>query len=448
MKRPSVYTRRQCSPRQTVHDLLDSSAMETFQTEPTLSSLPDDLLVTILSLLPTEIAARTSVLSRRFQHLWKASPAVYLAFPKFTFPNFRFQRFEAMANAALLSRQPSTPLLRLHLINIGPLLYRKRLSNSFISSLLTHAHSLGLRHLTLTGGMWQQDDEDIQSIVRTVFSISSLESLSISLNTLLEIVLPSATSLTHLKTLSITPRVNSAQVERLLLELCCLNHLQLSHFVMSSSAMVSLSSLTLQKLELFVITPREGTCSVGLFMPSLEFLYLENKTRLPHIHGVIPLLRKSVITLCYLLPVHVTAVTQLLNLISHVEELSLDFRETMEYPFCNLLEPVKEVSSFPNLKHLDACMCFHEYNFEAVVSLLHRSPALQSLKLLHKAKDKFAQWTEVKKKMNDWRSKLPRNVEGNYQYAYFSNLHLKENNEGFMELLNRSSISKKLKVHK
>ncbi|KAJ4778713.1 F-box/RNI-like/FBD-like domains-containing protein [Rhynchospora pubera] len=411
-------------------------------TEPTpidhLSSLPDALLVTILSFLPTEIAARTSVLSRRFQHLWKASPAVDLAFHK-----FKFQSFEAVANGALLSRQPSNPLLRLHL-NVTSLIY-----STFISSLLTHAHSLGLRHLTLNGDILQADDEDIQSIVRTVFFISSLESLSISLDAF-SIVLPSATSLTHLKSLFITPPVISAQVERLLLELCCLDHLRLSELIQSSAAMVNLSSSTVKRLELFAICPfGQETCSVGLLMPSLEFLFLSQRSSwpLPCIRADIPLLRKSVIKLPLLRHRHVTAVAQLLNSITHVEELSLDLNESEGYPFCNLLEPGKEAPVFPNLKHLDAHMCFHELNFEAAVSLLCRSPALQSLKLVHKDADEFTLWTSEKRKMYDWRSKLPRNVNGNRQHAYFSNLHLKENNKGFMKLLNKSSTGKKMKAH-
>ncbi|KAJ3688824.1 hypothetical protein LUZ61_017988 [Rhynchospora tenuis] len=416
--------------------------MATSPTEPTqmdhLSSLPDAVLVTILSLLPTRVAARTSVLSRRFQHLWKASPAVDLSFSN---PNI-----SSLANGVLLSREPSNPLLRLHL-NLGRPMSRE-FPDSLIPSLLTHAHSLGLRHLTLEGEGY---GNELQPLVCSVFSISSLQSLSILVNPYCSgITLPSGTTLTHLKSLSIRPRVSSTQVEQLLLNLSCLDHLQLSHLVQSTAAIVNLSSLTVKKLELLGFGRfGERTCSVRLFMPSLEFLYFSKgyNRDLPHIHGDIPLLRKSVITLDYLFPGHATAVNQLLKCISHVEELSLDLKERTMHPFCTLLEPGKEAPAFPNLKHLDVNMCFHEYNFEAVVSLLHRSPALQSLKLVHKAADKLDCWTRTKRKMNDWRSKLPRNVEGNYQHAYFSNLHLKENNEGFMKLLNKSSTPKKLKAH-
>ncbi|KAJ4781087.1 F-box protein family [Rhynchospora pubera] len=340
-----------------------------------LSSLPDELLLIILSFLPTRTAARTSFLSRRFRHLWKASPSIDIdLYPYY----MKKPKYVAMLNTVLLSRKPSNPLLRLRFKLDCPDSFD--LSHSFISSLLEHASSLGLRHLTIDG-YW-----NFTPCIPTVFSITSLESLKLPICD----SIPSGTTLTHLKSLSLCLNpTNSAQVERLLLELCCLEHLKL----WVSSGVFSLSSLTIKKLELnfHSYSAVDSAASARLSMPSLNFLYVESTffgestyEHLPHIHGNIPLLRKSVINLSGSHPEHVAAVAQLLNCISHVEELSLHLMTWFnKYPFCNFLEPGKEAPSFSNLKHLDARMCFHEHNFEAVVSLLRQSPALQSVKLVH-----------------------------------------------------------------
>ncbi|KAJ3684177.1 hypothetical protein LUZ61_013341 [Rhynchospora tenuis] len=427
--------------------------METAQTETDpkpqieidrLSNLPEALLIVILSFLPTRSAVRTSVLSRRFQHLWKASPSVNLSFQKNTFKES--PSYVAMANSALLCRQPSDPpLLRLRLD--VPYQLPFDLPPEFICSLLDHAHSLGLRHLTLDGS------GDHELILQSVFSITSLQSLSLPISSR-ELVFPStaiATTLTCLKSLSLDLKPsNSAQVERLLSELCCLEHLQLGIV----AGVLTVSSLTVKKLELLIFNTINDTDSVvRLSMPSLEFLYLESQgitEHLPHIHGDIPLLRKSVIKLRNLRSNNVNAViAQFLKFISHAEELSLDLKEHWyeDYPFDILLEPGKEIPVFPNLKHLNARMCFHEHNFEAVISLLRQSPALQSVKLVHKVAGYFNRWPK-KRRRKDWRSKLPRNADGNYQYAYFTNLHLIENNEGFMKLLSKNSTPLELKARK
>ncbi|KAJ1688796.1 hypothetical protein LUZ63_012951 [Rhynchospora breviuscula] len=408
-----------------------------------LSSLHESLLIVILSFLPTRHAVRTSVLSRRFQHLWKASPSVNLSFEKGTFKEST--SYVAMANSVLLSRQPSDPpLLRLNLY--VPSRLPDDIPPEFISSLLAHAHSLGLRHLSLDGF------GDHELILHSVFSITSLQSLSLPI-TSRELIFPSeatATTLTRLKSLSVDLNpVKSAQVERLLSELCCLEHLRLGIV----AGVLTVSSSTVKKLELLIIITMDIPGSVvRLCMPSLEFLYLESRgtsEHLPHIHGDVPLLRKSVITLRNLRSNNVNAaIAQFLKFISHVEELSLDLKEHWyeDYPFDILLEPGKEAPVFPNLKHLNARMCFHEHNFKAVISLLCQSPFLQSVKLVHKAAGYFNRWPK-KRRRKDWRSKLLRNADGNYQYAYFTNLHLMENNR-FMKLLSKNSTPLELKACK
>ncbi|XP_078166801.1 putative F-box/FBD/LRR-repeat protein At4g13965 [Carex rostrata] len=182
-----------------------------------LSVLPDEVLITILSLLPTHIAARTSILSRHFRYLWKASPSVDL---RFTYHrSFKHSTYVSMANSALLTRTPSNPLIHLNLHIGSPL--PCDLTDSFISSLLVHAHALGLRHLFIDDN---SDFEYSESVLCSVFSISTIESLSIRIDS----TFPSQITFTRLRSLSINFTTdNWTQFQRLLSELCCLEDLHL-----------------------------------------------------------------------------------------------------------------------------------------------------------------------------------------------------------------------------
>ncbi|KAJ4784031.1 F-box/FBD/LRR protein [Rhynchospora pubera] len=403
-----------------------------------LSSLPDALLIAIISLLPTRVAARTSVLSRRFRHLWKACHDVDLGIDDVI--NFESSRFEAMANGALLSRDPSNPLLRLCLHVGNPLSIRNNdLPASFFSSLLVKAHSLGLRHLTLCGAHL-----DPGSIISTIFSIDSLQTLE--LPTIAQVAsIPAAITLTHLRCLSLVLNyANPAEFNQLLSQLPALEDLDLE---ISFTEVFTLSSQTIRRLHLFVGRTFPFTKFVAFSLPSLEVLCLKITTfeslPLPRIEGTLPLLRKAVIILEGLSNGAASAVAQLLKLVSNAEELSLDISESWEEkdPFPVLLEPGKDVPDFPNLKLLDASMCFHKHNLKSIVALLHHSPDLESLKLVHEAPPSFTFQTN-QRKSDDWGSKLPTNAAGNHNYTHLTNLHLDHNREEFMKLVDKKCTCK------
>lgn len=289
-----------------------------------LSSLPDALLISMLSLLSTRVAARTSLLSRRFRHLWEASPCLDLI--SRGLPPPKYLNFSAMADRALLRRDPSHPLHSLLLDVSG---YNQ--SVSFFSSLLVKAGSLGLRHLTIECcSSW-----NLLHSIAIVFSIDSLESLSIiptlrPLPSCLEDYrFPSGIALTRLKTLTLSLiDVDPVRLNRLLSELCSLEDLHLQ--VCGTDAM-SISSQSIRKLDLIIVVGYVNFHTLELSIPSLELLRLETHGpfhSLPKIHGEIPLLRKAVINLNELHEGDVSAVAGLLKCISHVKELIMDIKES------------------------------------------------------------------------------------------------------------------------
>ncbi|XP_078180701.1 F-box/FBD/LRR-repeat protein At5g22700-like isoform X2 [Carex rostrata] len=388
-----------------------------------LSDLPDALLSTILSFLPTHIAARTSALCHRFRYLWEASPS--LALISRALPQPQTDNFIAMANRALLSRNPSHPLLSLHL-DVSPCVQNA----SFLLSLLAKARSLDLRHLTIDFNF-----SNYLPILPIIFTIKSLTFLSLDrlfvFGNFQEFNFTSGITLNCLRSLSLGFfGADTTKLNPLLSQLSSLEDL---HLDISGMSGLNLSSKTIKKLKL-IITLSYRKLDAVLSFPSLESLHLETQhglQSLSHIHGEVPLLRKAVIKLHDIHERDVSAVAGLLNWISHVEELNLHIKES-PYAIPILLESEKDVPKFSNLKHLDVTLCFHEHNLAAFIMMLHNCPVLKSLKLVHE-----------NRKRKDWGSKLPRNADGNYRYAYFRNLHLEEDHKEFMKFLSKKCTSKR-----
>jgi F-box domain len=292
-----------------------------------LSNLPDALLLTILSFLPTHIAARTSLLCRRFRHLWESSPSLHFSVLYLRDPVY--DNFVAMADRALLCRNPSCLLFSLRLDLCILCAFDPIASASFVSSLFAKASSLRVRHITIRG-CWSLHTH----ILPIIFSTHTLRSLSVDClqpqPTLLgQFDFPDGNSFTCLKCLSLGLRnVNPIKFERFISELSSLEKLCLKvHDVPG----ISISSNTVRELDL-ILSGTRNLDTVALSLPSLDSLLLsyigEFGEHLRHVHGKIPLLRKAIIFLSGLHAKDASAVAGLLNCISHAEELSLHMKES------------------------------------------------------------------------------------------------------------------------
>ncbi|PNX80319.1 F-box/LRR-repeat protein [Trifolium pratense] len=155
-----IKRRRQCDNQNEEND-------ENEVSEDRLSDLPDSVLLHILSFLNTKHVVRTCILSTRWKHLWKRTPAVTLYTSRFSIS----KQFPIFVSKILTLRDTSTALHALDLDCGGviePPLLKKILN--YICSHNTNLQELGI---SVTG--------DTDLVMSCVFSCRALTSLKLSL---------------------------------------------------------------------------------------------------------------------------------------------------------------------------------------------------------------------------------------------------------------------------
>ncbi|KAF3322326.1 F-box/FBD/LRR-repeat protein [Carex littledalei] len=390
-----------------------------------ISQLPDTLLVTILSLLPIKDAAGTSVLSHRFRTIWTTCPSLEISRVEFS----NGCRFSEATNKCLQQHDTDFKLLRFSL-NLGRT--DRIVSVSMISSWLTRAHSLGLRHLSL-----HIFADPFGTLLPLILSLPFIQSLTFSTDTfgldVVQPILPALFLLTQLRYLHLREDMHHSDLTLLVKAQTKLEYLFLEDVNVKN---MNIQSQTLKRLKLTwsLYSPVE----MSLTFPRLEFLYMNLcfHGMLNRFYGEMPLLKKAVLKISRLCENCMPHLSDILRSLVNVEELTIYVAsmliEARKRTFHPLVEQGQELQTFPNLRKLKVSVLFHDDSIQDLICLLHHTPALESLKLVHVDQP-------FNRKKNGWPSKLPRDAQGNNDRVYFTNLQTDGKKDVLIKLLSKKA---------
>ncbi|XP_072988321.1 F-box/LRR-repeat protein At3g26922-like isoform X2 [Typha latifolia] len=350
-----------------------------------LSDLPDDLLLNILSNLPTHFSVRLSVLSRRFRHLWATVPSVDLECYECSLHG----KFKSLCESVFAGRDSSVALVRLRL-HCGVC--------GFHSGILSPWLSRALRHIDLhlpTG--------NILSLFPVILRLECLESLSISLsgewNTryVLPLPVPATCRLRRLKSLHLYGfRAIGELLEGIAASCPALKDVKLVPMKMNS---LNLCSPSLRSL--YLDCDSDEPLHLRLLCPSLEFLHFESPARLVrHYQLDSPALRSAVIKFGNIHHKHVVSVGDVIRSVANVSELLIHLTESE--------------------------------NVVDLISFLQHTPVLDSLNLTHEVPP-LCKTASMKKNSA---SKLPWSTRGDV-FASFTNLGVENKKKEVVKLLSQ-----------
>ncbi|XP_014502325.1 putative F-box protein At3g44060 [Vigna radiata var. radiata] len=156
-----------------------------------ISTLSDDVLVHIIHLLDTATAVRTSLLSKRWNNLWKS--LITLSFRRRDFENQ--VSYNQFVHHVLSHRDTS---IRLHSLDFDACVAAQELRILNLFKPLLHY----VPHLRIY--LYHKSTKKVHYSIPIIFSSSSLTSLTLTLSNLIIFKLPPSLELPALKTLSLT----------------------------------------------------------------------------------------------------------------------------------------------------------------------------------------------------------------------------------------------------
>ncbi|CAA7047959.1 unnamed protein product [Microthlaspi erraticum] len=330
-----------------------------------MSELPDDLLVKILSFLPTKSTVSTSILSKRWEFLWMWLPKLeYDEYYEITGPKSSWLRYEEFIDKNLpLHRAPVIESLLLRFCYI-------RLSQpEKIKQWVGIAVSRLVRELSISYFCFNRKVDDVLSLPSSLYTCNSLMTLKLQGNNIL-VDVPQVVCLPSLKTLKLQGfAILNEDSLRLLLSHCPVLEdlcIELDDEDGKVRALV-VNVPSLQRLSLEIDSERSSSDGYVIVTPCLKYLKIVDYREFPsYMIEPMPKLEEA--------DIEVTEdIETILEPITSVRRLSLNpwFSCAGEFAY-----PVGIV--FSQLEHLKLCICSENWS-TLLLWLLGISPKLRVL---------------------------------------------------------------------
>ncbi|MED6185831.1 hypothetical protein PIB30_060797 [Stylosanthes scabra] len=337
-----------------------------------ISYLPDDILLHILSFLPTRTSIATSLLSRRWRHLWKGVEVLDIEDLSFCFPSVSDhdarKRFFAFANG-VLSCHKAHRVLKFRLS--GMVFSWKAVDHLVESTIKPH-----LEDLCLSLNSSLQINRRLFCCI-SIFTCSSLVSLvlegTLALHNYLSIV-----NLPSLKNLKLN--VHSVDLEKILSGCPVLETLNVSSRRIFSAVIHLPRSLKSFKFEFIgeFKHPYYGGCainSIEIDTPSLEYLQIIlHHCRVRNLVCNLPKVVEAHLYIC-VEDLHVCWLPKLLRALCTTKLLVLGDSTVV----CLLRAPTSPFPDFHCLFQLQIDFISRPFSSTFLIALLRCSPKLQGL---------------------------------------------------------------------
>lgn len=283
-----------------------------------ISRFPDELLVKVLTFLPTKEAVSTSILSKRWEHLWKW-------LPKLEYDDQHYSESERKRLRCFIVR--SLPLHKAHVIES----LRLKLSNYFkpqvIKWIVATAVSRNVRELDIS---YSSYPEKLNTLPSNLYTSKSLVVLKLSDWILLAV--PPMVCLPSLKTLQLqqVAYFNEESLQRLLSNCPALEELKVDIWKDDNTRKFTIVVPSLQRLSLFI--PFDyGIDGLVIKTPSLKYFKLRIHSSISHYCLVehMPNLIEAYID------VEFPDIKSLIESITSVKRLEICLEVTIKFSFIN-----------------------------------------------------------------------------------------------------------------